>query len=156
MPRATLNHVSLVAHDIEASSAFYCDLFGMEPVPTPNFGFPVRWLAAGQLQLHLFQRPDGPPKYHHLALTVSENDFAGLYRRVRAAGITDSESFGHHLYLLPGDTVQLYLRDPSANLVEVDSPGASRLPGDIRADLRPLPQPQDEQNLRATLFLERT
>ena len=128
----------------------------MEAIATPNFGFPVQWLAVGALQLHLFERPDGPPKYHHVAFTVAEDAFPALYRKVRAAAITDSESFGHHLYELPGDTAQLYVRDPSGNLLELDAAGASRLPEDIRSDIRPLAHPQDAANLRATLFLERT
>lgn len=156
MPGTGLNHVSVVAHDLERSVDFYRDLLGLARVATPNFGFPVQWLAVGTLQLHLFERPDGAPTYHHLAFTIAEPDFPDLYRKVRAEGITDDATFGHHLYELPGDTAQLYVRDPSGNLLELDAPGASRLPEDIRRDIRPLPNPQSDENLAATLFLERT
>jgi hypothetical protein len=39
---------------------------------------------------------------------------------------------------LPGDIVQLYLRDPAGNLIEIDSPGVDRLPDDMRGLLKQL------------------
>lgn len=150
-----LNHVSVVARDLEESIRFYERLFGLERLPTPNFGFPVQWLRVGDLQLHLFERPDAPPTYHHFALSV--DDFPRLYAQAREAGAFDGGAFRHHLFELPGDIAQLYLRDPGGNLVEVDAPGASRLPDDVRADMRALADdhPQDAENMRATLFLAR-
>jgi len=80
MPGAVgLNHVSVVAHDLEESMRFYVDVLGLEPVPTPTFGFPVRWLKAGGLQVHLFERPDEPPTYAHFAFTV--DDIVAVYER---------------------------------------------------------------------------
>ena len=91
--------------------------------------------------------------YHHLGLTV--DDFASVYRKTKALGIHDKTTFGHHLYELPGKNVQLYLRDPAGNLVEVDWPDVTTLPPDIRAEGRKLAdiRPQSEGNLAATLFL---
>lgn len=153
MRSAGLNHVSVVAGDLEASIRFYEELFGLERLPTPNFGFPVQWLRAGDLQLHLFQRPEGAPTYQHFALQV--DDLPEVYTRARALGAFDDTAFRHHLYELPGDIAQLYLRDPGGNLVEVDAPGASRLPDELRADMHRLAdeRSQDAGNLRATLFL---
>jgi hypothetical protein len=65
-------------------------VLGLVPVPTPTFAFPVRWLAAGELQVHLFERPDEPPAYGHFALTV--DDIVGVYERARDLGITSSSS----------------------------------------------------------------
>lgn len=153
MPATNLNHVSVRARDLDASVGFYRDLFGMEPIPTPNFGFPVRWLRVGDLQLHLFTRKSEPGRFHHLALTV--DDFADVYRRAAQLGVLDDDTFGHHLYELPGDVAQLYVRDPAGNLIEVDAPHASELPEDVRAEMRRLADvyPQDDDNRRATLFL---
>jgi catechol 2,3-dioxygenase-like lactoylglutathione lyase family enzyme len=153
MPAINLNHVSVVARDLRESVRFYEEVFGMQRVPTPNFGFPVQWLRVGPLQLHLFERPEEAPVYHHLGLTV--DDFASVYRKTKALGIHDKTTFGHHLYELPGKNVQLYLRDPAGNLVEVDWPDVTILPPDIRADMRRLAdtRPQSEENLAATLFL---
>ncbi len=152
MRASNLNHVSVCAKDLEISTRFYEELFGMRRVPTPNFGFPVQWLAAGPLQLHLFERPSVAPVYHHLALTV--DGIEDLYDEVVRRGIEDRQTFGHHLYELPGDIIQLYIRDPGGNLIELDAPGAAALPERIRGHMKRLAdqRPQTEENLRATLF----
>ena len=125
----------------------------MEELPTPNFGFPVRWLRAGDHQLHLFERPGSAPTYHHVGLTVDEIE--PIYLRAKEAGCFDTAAFAHHLLELPGDCVQLYLRDPAGNLVEVNAPNASRLPDTVLADMVRLAdlEPQSEDNLRARLSL---
>jgi catechol 2,3-dioxygenase-like lactoylglutathione lyase family enzyme len=153
--RATdLNHVSVCAHDLQASIRFYVDLFGLEQVPTPNFGFPVQWLRAGGRQLHLFERSGSPPTYQHFAFTVGEVE--RVYARAKELDCFDRTTFGAHLIELPGDCVQLYLRDPAGNLVEVNARGASQLPEQMRGDMVPLSDlhPQDEENLSARLFLD--
>jgi hypothetical protein len=43
MPAINLNHVSVVARNLRESVRFYEEVFGMQRVPTPNFGFPVQW-----------------------------------------------------------------------------------------------------------------
>jgi catechol 2,3-dioxygenase-like lactoylglutathione lyase family enzyme len=156
VPALGLNHVSVSYQSLEESIGFYTELFGMEKIATPNFGFPVQWLRLGDDQLHLFERPDSAPTYHHFALTVPVEDFEELYHEAQARDVVDRTTFGHHLNELPGDCAQLYLRDPAGNLVEVDALGASRLPEAVRSDMRRLAdiQPQDGENLRATLFLE--
>lgn len=152
MPATNLNHVSLIARDLEESVRFYSEVFGMERIPTPNFGFPVQWLRVGPLQLHLFERPGGAPTYHHAALTV--DDFETAYRKAQELGVHDHTTFGHHLYELPSDNVQMYLRDPAGNLIEVDWPDVNTLDPTIRAEMRKLADvhPQNEDNCRATLF----
>ena len=56
---------------------------------------------------------------------------------------------------LPGDVVQLYLRDPAGNLVEIDMAGVDRLPDDLRAQLKALWDfhPHSEEQLSARLFV---
>lgn len=67
----------------------------------------------------------------------------------------DCRAFGNHLVELPGDVVQLYLRDPAGNLVEIDHHGVDRLPDDLRAQLKGLwdLNPQSEEQMRGRLFL---
>jgi len=115
-----LNHVSVVAHELEESIAFYREVFGMEELPTPDFGFPVRWLRLGGLQLHLFERPDDAPVYAHFAIEV--DDVVALIRTAQARGILDDTTFGYAMAELPGGEAQVYLRDPAGNLIEVDHP----------------------------------
>jgi catechol 2,3-dioxygenase-like lactoylglutathione lyase family enzyme len=153
MPATSLNHVSVCATNLDESVRFYQELFGMVKIPTPNFGFPVQWLRVGSLQLHIFQRPDEAPTYHHVALTV--DDFEEVYRKTEALGIHDRTTFGHHLFELPGSNVQLYLRDPAGNLIEVDWPDVRALAPEIIADMQKLADknPQTAENMSATLFV---
>ena len=154
MSAVELNHVSVCAHDLRTSIRFYTDLLGLEEIPTPNFGFPVQWLRAGTRQVHLFERLGKPPTYQHFSLVVEE--FEPVYARAKELDCFDSTTFAGHLIELPGDCVQLYLRDPAGNLVEVNARHASRLPAWIRADLQRLAdlQRQSDENLAATLFLD--
>ena len=80
----------------------------------------MRWFKAGDLQVHLFERPDEPPTYAHFAFTV--DDIVAVYARARALGILDRTSFGYAIAELPGGEAQLYIRDPSGNLLELDHP----------------------------------
>ena len=47
-------HVSIPTRDADRAARWYQELFGLEELPAPNFGFPVRWLRIGDLQLHLY------------------------------------------------------------------------------------------------------
>jgi catechol 2,3-dioxygenase-like lactoylglutathione lyase family enzyme len=148
-----INHVSVNARNLQESVDFYVDLLGAELIPTPNFGLPVQWLALEDTQLHLFERDLTPTSHHHLGITVE--DLEPVFRAAQRRDACDRSAFGSHLVLLPGDVVQLYVRDPAGNLVEIDHHGAGRLPDDIRAQLRALEEfhPQSEENLRGRLFV---
>jgi catechol 2,3-dioxygenase-like lactoylglutathione lyase family enzyme len=148
-----VNHVSVSARDLEEGVAFYAELLGAERLATPAFGVPVAWLALGRTQLHLFVSDAEAPFAHHFGITV--DDLERPYRMAERLDAFERETFGNHLIELPGDVVQLYLRDPSGNLIELDCPGVARLPDDIRAELRPLWdfRPQSEENLSARLFV---
>ncbi len=147
-----INHVSVNATDLAASVDFYVDVFGAEPLATPNFGLPVQWLGIGESQLHLFQIDVEPPSHHHFAVTVE--DLEPVYRRAAARGAFDFEAFGNNIVELPGDMAQTYLRDPAGNLVEIDTPGASRLPEKLRSQLMRLADthPQTAENMSARLY----
>jgi catechol 2,3-dioxygenase-like lactoylglutathione lyase family enzyme len=147
-----LNHVSISARDLEESTRFYVEVFGMERIPTPRFETPVQWLRVGDLQLHLFLAPDPAPTRHHIGLTV--DDFDAAYDAV--AGLTSSE-WGNDLVELPSGQVQLYFRDPAGNLIELNWPDVSSLDRDRYPTLRRLGDvvPQPEESLEAVLYLER-
>jgi catechol 2,3-dioxygenase-like lactoylglutathione lyase family enzyme len=148
-----INHVSVNARSLQESVEFYVELFGAEPIPTPNFGLPVQWLALGTTQLHLFERDLQPTSHHHFAVTVDHVE--PVYRAAERRAAFDRRSFGNHLVELPGNVVQLYVRDPADNLVEVDQYDAERLPDDLRAELKGLWElnPQSEENMRGRLFV---
>ena len=137
----------------ERSTDFYVELFGAELLDTPNFGLPVQWLAFGRTQLHLFERDLTPTSHHHFGITVA--DVEPVYRAAERWDAFDDVSFHNRLVELPGDIVQLYVRDPADNLVEVDQSGVERLPDDLRAQLKGLWDfnGQDETQMRARLFV---
>ncbi len=154
MLRATrINHVSISATDLEESTRFYEEVFGMERIPTPVFAQRVQWLRVGDLQLHLFLQGDVVPANdrHHLGLTVDDFDAAYAAVSTRAAN-----TFGWDLVELPSGQVQLYFRDPGGNLIEVNWPDAKTLDRDRYPDLTRLADHIDQtpEALEAVLYLD--
>jgi YD repeat-containing protein len=151
-----INHVSIPASDVDAAMGWWRDTFGMEQIPSPNFGFPVRWLRLGDFQLHFFQSSDKPDPGQHFGMEV--DDFEGLYLALKDTGVFDASGPRvAHLYELPSGQVQLYVRDPFGNLVEINHPDVNALDRSLFGeDLTVLADlyPQDEENLRARLFLQ--
>jgi YD repeat-containing protein len=133
-----INHVSIVANDLEESARFYEELFGMERVATAKFpSGPVLWLKLGEQQLHLFESDeDDPTPRHHFGMDV--DDFEAVYAKVKELGVLSTDAFGASLRSHPAGWVQLYLRDPAGNLVEVNWPDASTLDPAILAEMTPL------------------
>jgi YD repeat-containing protein len=153
MPATRINHVSIVADSLDESARFYEELFGMERLPTARFPDPVLWLRLGEQQLHLFESDeDRPTPRQHVAFDVE--DFDAVYAKAKAMGILDSRAFGSPLRSHPAGWVQLYVRDPAGNLVEIDWPDVSTLSEETRADIFPLESSVDQTGdaARATLF----
>lgn len=151
--RATrVNHVSIHADDLEESARFYMDLFGMRRVPNPAFQERVVWLAVGDQQLHLFERKTEPPRYHHLGLDV--DDFEAVYRAAKERGLLDGETWHQAVRAHPAGWVQMYLRDPAGNLIEVDWPDLGTLSAEVAAEIGRLEdeRPQRGSARRATLY----
>jgi lactoylglutathione lyase len=122
-------HVSIPTRDAERAARWYQSLFDLEELPAPNFGFPVRWFRVGELQLHLYQRNEERAPMQHFGLAV--DDFEALYDKARQTGALDKVR-AHHLYITAAGEVQLYLRDPDGNNIEINWPDASTLPAAIR------------------------
>jgi YD repeat-containing protein len=141
-----------LASDIEESTRFYEVVFGMERVATPIFAEPVVWLQLGDQQLHLFERQGEVPRYHHVAIDV--DDLEAVYVKAKELGVLDSDTFGSEVREHPSGWVQMYLRDPAGNLIEVDWPDASTLDRSIITDIRRLDDeiPQTGSARDATLY----
>ena len=136
--RATrVNHVSIHAADLEESARFYEGLFGLERLPTPTFPERVLWLRLGEQQLHLY-RIDGnePAPNQHFGIDVQ--DFDSVYERAKELGVLAEDAFGAAVRSHPMGWVQMYVRDPAGNLVEVDWPDASTLAPTTQAAIVPL------------------
>jgi len=147
-----LNHVSIPARDLEESARFYESLFGLERLPTPTYGVEVVWMRLGDLQLHLFEAGENDvTRFHHFGVEV--DDFQAFYVRLRELGIRDP-AWTSSIYELPSGEVQMYLRDPSGNLVEIVWPDVTTLDRSVVTDLRRLADdvPQRPGAERASLF----
>jgi YD repeat-containing protein len=146
------NHVSVHVVDMDASLRFYTEVFGMEKIPTYTFAFPVQYLRLGDLQLHLFQRDTPAPQYHHIGIEV--DDFEAVYARAKELGILEPETFRAPIRELPDGSVQMYIRDPAGNLIEIDWPDASSLDPSMVGDVPRLVDTVDQrpEAAGATLF----
>ena len=155
MPATSFNHVSIRARSLSESVRFYTDLFGMERIPSPVFRYPTAWLRLGDMQLHLVERNGPGPGAHHFAVNV--DDFEAVYLKVMALGIEDRQTWSWHLHELPDRAVQLYVRNPADNLVEVDWPDVTTLDTSVVKDIRRLADElaQDDDGAHATFFLAR-
>ncbi len=150
-----LNHVSIHAVDLEESARFYEELFGMERIPAPNFRHPVVWLRLGEQQLHIFRRASEAPQFHHLALDV--DDFEDVYLKAKERGVLDPGTWYSQIWEHPAGWVQMYMRDPAGNLVEIDWPDVTTLDRSVVTGIRKLDDdvPQTGDALDATLYHER-
>ncbi|MEH2469964.1 catechol 2,3-dioxygenase-like lactoylglutathione lyase family enzyme [Nitrobacteraceae bacterium AZCC 2161] len=149
------NHLSIGAKDLNESARFYQAVLGMELIPTYNFGFKTKYLRCGDLQLHLFELEDHVPVYQHFALDV--DDFHAAYDAAKAIGALDITAFRNSVNELPDGCVQMYLRDPAGNLVEIDWPDVSTLDRSRIPEMKLLSEfaTQDEEGLKASLYLDR-
>ncbi len=154
--RATgFNHLSIGSRNMEESVRFYEELFGLECIPTYNFGFKTQYMRCGDLQLHIFQLEDHVPVFQHFAIDVDY--FHSVYEKARALGVLEAKTFRNAVNELPDGSVQMYLRDPGGNLVEVDWPEAASLDKSRIPDLKPLSEfaGQEGEALQASLYLDR-
>jgi hypothetical protein len=96
----------------------------------------VLWLRAGTNQLHLFEADETANLRAHVSFDV--DDFDALYAKAKEMGILDVRAFGSPLRVHTAGWVQLYLRDPAGNLLEVDWPDMTTLAPSTLADMVPL------------------
>jgi catechol 2,3-dioxygenase-like lactoylglutathione lyase family enzyme len=152
MRATSFTHVSIHANDLEESTRFYVDVFGMRRVPAPDFEHPVVWLELGDQQLHLFLRDTSAPEYHHIGIEV--DDFEAAYKLALERGLFDKDAWSPNVRELNDGAVQMYLRDPAGNLVEVNWPDASTLDRSVVTAIRHIAdeRPQSAEAQRASLY----
>lgn len=124
----SLDHVTLVVRDLEASRRFYVDLLGMEVVPRPDFSFAGSWFRAGNTLVHLIleHEQSGPAGPDNTRLSTRMQHFA--FRLPDAAAAWDAlQACGETLRVVsqpkfrPDGAVQLFLADPDGHIVELSS-----------------------------------
>ncbi|HLX17281.1 MAG TPA: VOC family protein [Bradyrhizobium sp.] len=149
------NHLSIGTKNLDESVKFYETVLGMQTIPSYNFGFKTKYLRCGDLQLHIFELEDQVPVYQHFAVDV--DDFHAAYDAAKAMGALDSTTFRNSVNELPDGCVQMYLRDPSGNLIEIDWPDVETLDRSRISEMKLLSEfaKQDEEGLAASLYLDR-
>ncbi len=126
----------------------------MTRLPTPTFQEPVLWLALGDQQLHLFQRDDVEARRARTISASTSTTSRPSTGRRRSAGCSTGTRGTRPVRYHPAGWVQMYIRDPSGNLVEVDWPDVSTLDPEIVAEFGRLEDdvPQEGDAREATLY----
>jgi lactoylglutathione lyase len=132
MTETNLQHVNLAVGDLDAAVVFYTDVIGLGLAPTPELGFPAQFIAVNEYQeIHLNEVDDVTPERAHFCLRVA--DFNGVFRRAREAGAIDTRTFGRAHRLASG-VMQMFVRDPEGNLVEIACDADQPIDPEILAD----------------------
>jgi lactoylglutathione lyase len=124
MPKALkINHVALVVSNLEAACQFYEKELGLEAIPAFLFDYPTAFFKFNEeQQLHLTEWEDAYSFRGHLCLQV--DDINAIFFRMKELGIIDINPWGK-VRQLPDGAIQMFVRDPSGNLVELSSlPGS--------------------------------
>lgn len=124
MARITrINHVTLVVDQLEKAAEFYEQEMGLEPIAAFVFDYPTAFFRiTHNTQLHLTEWEDAMSFRGHLCINV--DDFNAMFWRMKELDIIDITPWGK-VRQLPDGAMQMFVRDPSGNLLEISSePGA--------------------------------
>lgn len=118
-----INHVALVVSNLEEACKFYEEELGLEAIPAFLFDYPTAFFKFNEeQQLHLTEWEDAYSYRGHICVQV--DDINTLFFRMKALGVIDIKPWGN-VRQLPDGAIQMFIRDPSGNLVELSS-----VPGD--------------------------
>lgn len=127
-----INHVTLIVDNLEKACAFYEKEFGLEALPAFKFDYPAQFYRINEhQQLHLTEWKDVYSFRGHVCVQV--DDFNGIFYRMKDLGVIDIKPWGH-VRQLPDGAMQMFLRDPSGNLVEVSSAPDAKIDPQIFKD----------------------
>lgn len=120
-----INHVTLIVDNLEKAAAFYQNELGLEPLAAFRFDYPVMFFKFNdEQQLHLSEWEDTPSFRGHICVQV--DDFNKIFFRMKELQVIDISPWGK-VRKLPDGTMQLFLRDPAGNLVEISSAPGSEI-----------------------------
>lgn len=130
----TINHVTLIVNHLETAVNFYKEELGLEVIPAFMLDYPTAFLKINQSQqLHLTEWQDTSSFRGHVCMVV--DDFNPFFWRAKELSIIDTKPWGK-VRRLPEGVMQLFVRDPSGNLLEISSlPGYEIDPEILEDDL---------------------
>jgi catechol 2,3-dioxygenase-like lactoylglutathione lyase family enzyme len=116
---AHIHHVNVNVDDLGPAIPFYRDVLGLPLDPTPDQGMESQFFRINdRQQIHMNVLKDARAYRGHFCLEVP--DFEGVFRRAKAVGAIDIEPWGR-VRALPNGKMQMFVRDPHGNLIEVAS-----------------------------------
>ncbi|MEZ4774719.1 MAG: VOC family protein [Bacteroidia bacterium] len=129
-----INHVTLIVDNLEKAGKFYEEELGLEVLPAFKFDYPAMFFRINaEQQLHISEWEDKVSFRGHICMQV--DDFNAAFYRFKELGIIDVTPWGH-VRQLPDGAMQMFLRDPSGNLVEISSaPGSTIDPAIFKDEL---------------------
>jgi len=114
-----INHVTVIVDNLEKAGQFYQNELGLEPLPAFHFDYPVMFFKFNdEQQLHISEWEDTTSFRGHICVQV--DDFNGLFFRMKELNAIDIKPWGK-VRQLPDGAMQMFLRDPAGNLVEISS-----------------------------------
>lgn len=134
-----IHHVTVIVDNLERACAFYEDVLGLEPVHMVPLDFPAQFYKVGERQqLHVTEWEDAHSFRGHVCLQVDE--FMPIFERARALGIIDTAPWGK-VRKLPDGAMQMFIRDPAGNLIEISCKPGTPIDPAIFADPQVEPTP---------------
>lgn len=114
-----LHHVNVNVDNLDAAVAFYRDVIGLPLDATPDQGFRSQFFRLGAAQqIHMNEIADSHQFRGHFCIVAP--DFPAVFRRAKQAGAIDCKPWGR-VRRLPSGAMQMFVRDPAGNLVEISS-----------------------------------
>ncbi|HEY1008509.1 MAG: VOC family protein [Daejeonella sp.] len=114
-----INHVTLIVDNLEKAGEFYQQELGLEPLAAFRFDYPVMFFKFNEeQQLHISEWDDTPSFRGHICVQV--DDFNSIFFRMKELDVIDVKPWGK-VRKLPDGAMQMFVRDPAGNLVEMSS-----------------------------------
>jgi len=119
IPTRGVRHVALRVRDLPRARAFYCDVFGMQPVWEPDAQNSYLSSGCDNLALHEVpdvRAPDTPQALDHLGFVVASREAVwAAAENLRARGVTLLKEPREHR----DGSCSLYCADPDGNVIQI-------------------------------------
>jgi len=136
-----IHHVTVIVDDLDKACDFYEQVLGLEPINMVPLDFPAQFYKIGERQqLHVTEWADAHSFRGHVCLQVDE--FMPIFRKAKALNLLDTAPWGK-TRMLPDGAMQMFLRDPSGNLIEISCKPGTPVDADVFAD----PQVEPERGV---------
>jgi len=134
-----IQHINVNVDDLAVATVFYRDVLGLPLDPTPDQGFESQFFRINaRQQIHMNVITDLRPFRAHFCMEVP--DFMGVFARAKAVGAIDVAPWGR-VRKLPSGKMQMFVRDPHGNLIEIASVAGARIDPELFRDELVEPQP---------------